>query len=90
MIFSDKGIEMSGKDIDYSTSAKETLLCAYSGEELKIGFKGELLKQILENFTNEEVTFEIGDCSTAAIIKPVGEDDKTENLSLLIPMALEA
>lgn len=90
MTFSDKGIEMSGKDIDYSTSAKESLLCAYSGEKLRIGFKGELLKQILENFTSKEVTLEMGDCSTAAIIKPIGGDDKTENLSLLIPMMLEA
>ncbi len=90
MNFSGVSLDVSGKDIDYSTSAKETLFCAYSGENLRIGFKCELLRQILENFTSKEVTFSMGDCSRAAIIKPVGEDDKTENLSLLIPMMLGA
>lgn len=90
MNFSGVNLDISGKDIDYSTSAKETLFCAYSGENLRIGFKCEFLRQILENVTSKEITFSMGDCSRAAIIKPVSEDDKTENLSLLIPMMLEA
>lgn len=90
MNFSGIGLDVSGKDIDYSTSAKETLLCAYSGENLRIGFKCEFLRQILENVKSKEITFSMGDCSQVAIIKPVGEDDKTENLSLLIPMMLGA
>lgn len=32
----------------------------------------------------------MGNCSRAAIIKPVSEDDKIENLLLLIPMMLGA
>lgn len=90
MNFSDVSLDVSGQDIDYSTSAKETLFCAYSGENLRIGFKCEFLRQILENVTSKEITFSMGDCSKAAIIKPVGEDDKTENLSLLMPMMLGA
>ena len=88
MNFSGVSLDVSGKDIDYSTSAKETLFCNYSGENLRIGFKCELLRQILENFTSKEITFSMGDCSRAAIIKPISEDEKTENLSLLIPMVL--
>lgn len=90
MNFSGIGLDVSGQDIDYSTSAKETLFCAYSGANLRIGFKCEFLRQILENVTSKEITFSMGDCSQAAIIKPVGEDDKIENLSLLVPMMLGA
>lgn len=90
MNFSGIGLDISGKDIDYSTSAKETLFCAYSGKNLRIGFKCEYLRQILENITSKEITFLMDDYSQAAIIKPVGEDDKTENLSLLVPMMLGA
>ena len=90
MNFSGVSIDVSGKDIDYSTSAKETLFCSYSGTNLRIGFKYELLKQILENATSKEITFSMGDCSKAVIIKPVGEDDKIDNLSLLVPMMLDA
>lgn len=90
MNFSGVNLDVSGKDIDYSTSAKETLFCAYSGDELRIGFKCEFLKQILENVKSKEITFEMGDCSQPTIIKPVNEDDKIENLSILVPMILEA
>lgn len=88
MNFCGVSLDVSGKDIDYSTSAKETLFCAYSGDNLRIGFKCELLRQILENFTSKEITFSMGDCSRAVIIKPISEDDKIENLSFLIPMML--
>lgn len=88
--FSSVSLDVSGKDIDYSTSAKETLFCAYSGENLRIGFNCELLKQILENVTSKEITFQMGNQSRAAIIKPVSEEDKIENLSLLLPMMLGA
>ncbi len=88
--FSGVNLDVSGQDIDYSTSAKETIFCTYSGENLKICFKCEYLKQILENGTSKEITFLMGDCSKAAIIKPVSEDDKVENLSLIIPMMLGA
>ena len=80
MNFSGVSIDVSGKDIDYSTSAKETLFCSYSGTNLRISFKYELLKQILENATSKLFTFSICDFSKSVIIKPVFEDDKIYNL----------
>lgn len=88
--FSENKLDVSGQDIDFSTSAKENLPCSYSGDNIKIGFKCEYLKQILENGTSKEIAFQMKDCSIAVIIKPVTEDDKIENLSLLIPMMLGA
>lgn len=90
MDFTNAKLDVSGKDIDFSTSAKETLICDYSGEDIRIGFRCEFLKLILENITSKEITFSMGDCSKAAIIMPVNGDDKTENLSLLMPMMLGA
>lgn len=48
MNFSGANLDVSGKDIDFSTSAKETLFCDYSGKDIRIGFKCEFLRLILE------------------------------------------
>lgn len=79
---------ISGKDIDFSTSAEETLFCAYAGEPLRIGFKSEYIKQILENISSKEVIIKMCSPSKAAIILPAIEDKKIENLSLIMPMAI--
>lgn len=89
MNFSGINLNVSGKDIDYSTSAEEKLFCSYSGENVKIGFKGEHLKQILENTKSKEVIFQLGDHSRAAVITPINEDENIENLSLLMPILVD-
>lgn len=89
MDFSGMQLNVSGKDIDYSSSAEETLFCYYSGENVRIGFKGEYLKQILENTTSKEVEFQLGEQSRAAIIKPTNENEQIDNLALLIPVLID-
>lgn len=85
MDFSGINLNVSGKDIDYSSSAEETLFCTYSGNNIKIGFNGEQLQQVLENIKCKEVIFHMGDQTRAAIIKPAIEDENIDNLLLLMP-----
>ena len=59
MTFSGLSLVLSGKDIDCSTHAEETVFCAYQGGNLRIGFKAEFLKQTLENITTKEVQFKL-------------------------------
>ena len=90
MNFSGLSLVLSGKDIDYSTHAEETVFCAYQGDNLRIGFKAEFLKQTLENITTKEVQFKLGTQERAGVITPVTDDDQTETVALIMPILLSA
>lgn len=81
-------IVISAQDIDFSTSAEETLTCQYDGNEITIGFKAPFLIDILNNISCSDVTIELADPSRAGIIVPF-ENEKDEDLLMLImPMLL--
>lgn len=88
MKFSGMSLVLNGQDIDFSTSAQETILCQYSGEDLRIGFKADLFRSILENLTAKEITMKMNQSSTPVIIKPVQPEVGVDCLSLLSPMCL--
>lgn len=89
MRFSGLNVLVSGKDIDFSTSAEETIFCTYTGNDITIGFKREYLRQILETFTCEEVRISMSDKSRAALFTPVTDEKEIDNLSLLMPMMVD-
>lgn len=79
---------ISTQDIDFSTSAEETLACQYEGSFMSIGFKAPFLIDILNNMTGQDVIVELADPSRAGVIVPAEQDGKTELLMLLMPMML--
>jgi len=86
--FTQNELLISAQDIDFSTSADETLACNYSDEELEIGFKAKLLDELLSNIPSNEVQFELADASKAGIIVPTENLENEELLMLLMPMFL--
>ena len=78
----------SSKDVDYSTSAEERLICEYDAPTMNIGFKGTLLLDILGNLECSEVVIELADPSRAGIIMPSEQKEGEEILMLLMPMML--
>ena len=88
MKFSGMSLLLTGHDFDNSTSAEETVFCAYQGEDIRIGFSAENLMLILENTDTAEVRFRMSEPCRAAIIEPASEDGQTEHLALLMPMML--
>ena len=64
-------IVISAQDIDFSTSAEETLACQYDGNPMSIGFKSTFLIDILNNIAADEVIIELADPSRAGVIIPV-------------------
>jgi DNA polymerase-3 subunit beta len=84
--FTENQLLISAQDIDFSTSAEETLACNYSGEELEMGFKAKLLDELLSNISSTEVQFELADSSKAGIIVPTESVENEELLMLLMPM----
>ena len=81
-------IFISAQDIDYSTSAEETVPCMYEGEEISIGFKGTYLIEILSNIPSTEVVLQLADPSRAGLMLPVDNEKDEDLLMLLMPMML--
>ena len=85
---SPNSIFVSAQDIDYSTSAEETVACVYEGEEISIGFKGTYLIEILSNIPSAEVVLQLADPSRAGLMLPVENEADEDLLMLLMPMML--
>lgn len=79
-------LTISTQDTDFSQSAKESLLCDYSGMPLTIGFKGAFLLELLNNLQSEEVEFRLSDASRAGLILPATQTENCEVVMLLMPM----
>ena len=81
-------LQISGQDIDFSTSAEETMMCQYEGSPMSIGFKSTFLIDILNNISSQEVVLVLADPSRAGVIVPVEQDAEEDLLMLLMPMML--
>lgn len=81
-------VVVSAQDIDFSTSAEETIPCQYDSPELSIGFKATYLIEILGNISSTEVILELADPSRAGLIVPAENDENEDLLMLLMPMML--
>ena len=88
LALSENQIKISSQDIDFSTSAEETIACSYTGTAMAIGFKAPFLIEILNAITCDEVMLELADPARAGLIMP-DENKEGENLlMLLMPMLL--
>ncbi|MCC8145518.1 MAG: DNA polymerase III subunit beta [Bacteroidales bacterium] len=85
---SENSIFISAQDIDFSTSAEETVACVYDGAAMSIGFKGTYLIEILNNVPSEEAILELADPSRAGLILPAENGENEDLLMLLMPMML--
>lgn len=79
---------ISAQDIDFSTSAEETIATQFSGTKLSIGFKATYLIEILNNINSTDVILELADPSRAGLIIPAENEDNEDLLMLLMPMML--
>lgn len=81
-------IIISAQDIDFSTSAEESLTCQFDGNPMSIGFKSTFLIDILNNMSATDVVIELADPSRAGVIVPVEQEKDEDLLMLLMPMML--
>ena len=81
-------IQISGQDIDFSTSAEETFICQYEGTPMSIGFKSTFLIDILNNMSSQDVVLELADPSRAGVVVPAEQEEEEDLLMLLMPMML--
>ena len=81
-------VDVSAQDIDFSTSAKESIPCQYDGVPMSIGFKAGFLIDILNNTPGQEITIQLADPSRAGVVVPSQQNEGENLLMLLMPMVL--
>lgn len=86
--FTQGQVTISAKDIDFSKSASETVTCDCD-TELKIGFKGSILIEILRNINDDNVVIELDNQSRAGVFFSAFELTRDEYLSLCMPMLIQ-
>ncbi len=88
LALSENQIKISAQDIDFSTSAEETIACSYEGMPMAIGFKAPFLIEILASIASNEVLLELADPARAGLILPMENEPNQDLLMLLMPMLL--
>ncbi|MDR1762494.1 MAG: DNA polymerase III subunit beta [Dysgonamonadaceae bacterium] len=88
LVVADNKIVLSAQDVDFQTSAEETLACVYDNDPISIGFKGTYLIEILNNIPSSEVIIELADPSRAGLMLPSENEENEDLLMLLMPMML--
>ena len=81
-------LDLSAEDIDFSTSAKESMTCTYEGNPMSIGFKGSSILEGLNNLQSEEVNIQLADPSRAGVIVPAEQPADENVLMLVMPVLL--
>ncbi|MDO4191363.1 MAG: DNA polymerase III subunit beta [Bacteroidales bacterium] len=81
-------LRLTAQDIDFSTSALEQVTCQYDGEPLSIGFKAQLLSEILACIASDNVILRLADQTRAGIVLPAENLENEDLLMLLMPMML--
>ena len=88
LALSENQIKISAQDIDFSTSAEETISCDYNGTPMAIGFKAPFLIDLLGSIASADVQLKLADPARAGLILPVENVENEDILMLLMPMLL--
>ena len=76
------------QDIDYSVAGQETLPCQYEGDEIVIGFKAPLVKEMLGILDAQDVMIQMNDAAHPGLFIPYQKKEGCDVLMLLMPMML--
>ena len=88
LAISENQIKISAQDIDFSTSAEETISCSYNGTPMAIGFKAPFLIDLLSSIASDDVLLKLADPARAGLILPAENEENEDVLMLLMPMLL--
>ena len=88
LALSENSIKISAQDIDFSTSAEETVTCDYAGTPMAIGFKAPFLIDLLASVASDDVQLKLADPARAGLILPAENEENEDVLMLLMPMLL--
>ena len=87
---SDRVLDISAEDLEFSNDAHEKMPCEYEGEPMAIGFNAKFLSEMLSNLETEQILIELSHPSRAGIIFPISaeENNPEDILMLVMPVML--
>ena len=88
LTLTENSIKISAQDIDFPTSAEETITCDYNGTPMAIGFKAPFLIDLLGSITSADVLLKLADPARAGLLLPAENEENEDVLMLLMPMLL--
>jgi DNA polymerase-3 subunit beta len=77
-------LELSAKDIDFLSEAKERLSCNYEGEDMEIGFNSKFMQEMLTVLNCENITLKMSAPNRSGIISPETNENENEDILMLI------
>lgn len=86
--FENNTLKVVAENIDFSTSAEETISCEYQGEPFHIGLKGLSVATILSKIQGDETIMKMSVASRPVLFLQKNENNTVDTLSLLMPMLL--
>jgi DNA polymerase-3 subunit beta len=89
VLVANQKITISAIDLDFSRSASETINCDYDDNEIKIGFNGINLLSVLQTIDDIDVKVLMKEPDRACIFTRACDDEKTQYISLLMPMRID-
>lgn len=85
-------IVLEAKDLDFSTSAKDSVSCAFDGEGIDsvIGLKSRSIIEMLSVLTSPEISIEFTDTAHAVLFMPINSSDQYEKniIMMLMPVGV--
>ncbi len=83
-------LTISAQDVGFNISSHETIPCSYDGEPMEIGFKANFITEILASLPFEQISMELADPGSAALILNAGVPDPDETItSLIMPVRVQ-
>ncbi|MBS1615632.1 MAG: DNA polymerase III subunit beta [Bacteroidetes bacterium] len=79
-------LQLFAQDIDFSYEGKESLPCAYQGEDMRIAFNARLMVEMIANMEGSDVQLELSTPTRAGIFRPTEAVENVEELMLLMPL----
>ena len=89
MDFNENELTISTEDKETKSSAKEHLECEYQNENITIAYNAQYLKEVIEHIKGNEIEIFLSGPLTAAVFKPIQQEQKTNLTALLMPLRVK-
>ncbi|MDE7509638.1 MAG: DNA polymerase III subunit beta [Muribaculaceae bacterium] len=79
-------VQMGARDLDYGTSAEESVDCDYQGDPMMIGFNSTYMIEVLSNIKGDDVQIDLADPARPGLFSPLEKQEGVEVVMLQMPM----
>lgn len=86
MEINQSGLKLAAQDLDYGTSAQESIICEYKGNDMVIGFNSLFTVEILSNLSGDSVVVKLSDPARPGIFEPLEQEHNQNIVTIQMPM----